>query len=440
MISKDEFVCPNCNNCDRQKIIFLGSDFSYQCPKCLSIHVFVENLYSKFQDNFVYHGCGSYKWKLNRYIGTYSLHNGWINDINTTAKNTHEATQYTNARIGFEKIILDKAQNDLLMISKQKISDRSLSNADSIFIANAINTKHFQDCFRAVVRIKERTLDDPSSYKILIMQSNMDICKNPIYKLHGIDEIWTVNSWNKKMDWYYILNNTNDLYDIKMLSVSITQELNKYNNTAEAISKRPGPTKYGNSLIKELLQTNKKTLRDYSGSIIEYKYIAILIRKDYPDRAGLETIDQIQSVCHQIRMSGLRPIIIACEDREENICKSICKEIDAPILIAKNLEDQIIFYSEHCCGLVGTNCSGCNIPALYDIPMFIMAKGRFFPDDFYCMGRMLSPYDCTQLFNGNLTKPNNVVEVRSMNDKPTSINNHLENFYVWLKNIHQYND
>ena len=435
MISKDNFICPNCNNNDRQRIIFLGSDFSYQCKHCLAIHVFVENLYSKFQDNFKHHGCGSYRWKINRYIGTYSLQNQWLDNLSATTKNDHEINQYNNARKGFEKIILDTGSAyEKVNITKEKISNKNIDPNNSIFIANAINNKHFQESFRAIVRIKERALEDKESYKILIAQPNMDICRNPISKLEGIDEIWTINNWNYKMDWYYLLRKNNEydpLEDIKRLSYSLTKELNLYDNHTETISKRPGPIIQGIGPIKDLLHTPARELRDHHNKPINDKYLGILIRKDYPDRAGLETTSQIQEICNTIKNQGFRPMIIVCDNREEDIYRALQLD-NVPILIAKNLEEQVIFYNEHCYAIIGTNCSGCNLPALYNIPMFILAKTRFFPDDFYCMGRLLSPYDCNKLFNGDLTKPDNVKEVRTIKEQHTSIKNHAVEFEEWL--------
>jgi hypothetical protein len=437
MISKDNYVCPSCHNDDKQRIIFLGSDFSYQCKHCLAIHVFVENLYSKFQDNFKHHGCGSYRWKINRYIGTYSQQNQWIDNINTTAKDTHEINQYANARKGFEKIILGIGSDyNKINITKEKISNKNIDANTSIFIANAINTKHFQDSFRAIVRMKERLLEEKESYKILIMQPNMHICKNPVSKLEGIDEIWVVNDWNDKMDWYYMLGeNDNNLNDIKNLSYSLTQALDSYrDNETEAVSKRPGPMEQGIEPIKDLLYVPKRELRDHKNRLIDGKYLAILIRNDYPSRAGLETTSQIQEICEAIKNQGFKPVIIACDNREEDICRALQLD-NEPILIAKNLEEQVVFYNEHCYAIIGTNCSGCNLPVLYNIPMFILAKTRFFPDDFYCMGRLLSPYDCNKLFNGDLTKPDNVKEIMTIKDQPTSIKNHLVEFEEWLYSL-----
>jgi hypothetical protein len=237
------------------------------------------------------------------------------------------------------------------------------------------------------------------------------------------------------MDWYYMLGeNDNNLNDIKNLSYSLTQALDSYrDNETEAVSKRPGPMKQGTKPIKDLLYVPKRELRDNKNRLIDGKYLAILIRNDYPSRAGLETTSQIQEICEAIKNQGFKPVIIACDNREEDICKLLT--LDDPIIIAKNLEEQVIFYNEHCYGLIGTNCSGCNLPVLYSIPMFILAKTRFFPDDFYCMGRILSPHDCNKLFNGDLTKPDNVKEIRTITDQHTSIKNHLVEFEEWLYSL-----
>jgi hypothetical protein len=121
--------------------------------------------------------------------------------------------------------------------------------------------------------------------------------------------------------------------------------------------------------------------------------------------------------------------LIACTEQEEQLCKRTSE----PTLSAKTLQEQVVFYEHFCIGVIGTNGSGCNIPCLYDLPLLSFAKSKFFPHDFYCMGRLASTYDCSKALGGELHKPESVVEVRCDPNKPTSIMDHLEQAEKWIR-------
>ena len=196
-----------------------------------------------------------------------------------------------------------------------------------------------------------------------------------------------------------------------------------------AISKGLGPCRLGKDALKELLFCEKFELRTSKGHLIEDKRVGILVRNDSPNRAGFESENQIKEVCDFVRKFGFKPLLIACAEQEERICKRTSEST----LSAKNLQEQVMFYEHFCLGVIGTNGSGCNIPCLYNLPLLSFAKSRFFPDDFYCMGRLSSPYDCSKAFGGELSKPESVVEVRCDPNKPTSIVDHMEEAEEWIK-------
>ena len=141
--------------------------------------------------------------------------------------------------------------------------------------------------------------------------------------------------------------------------------------------------------------------------------------------------EELQKLCSIISLKGFIPVIIACTQSEIKICNQLYN-LDMKVLIATSLEDQIIFYSNHCYGIVGTNGSCCNIPSLFNLPMFMLARERPFPDDFYCFGRLISPYIEEHPYNGELWKPDNIIEYQLKNNEKTSIKRHLNELNDWL--------
>jgi hypothetical protein len=437
MISSSEFECPNCRKASKHRIIFLGSEFSYQCLHCESTHCFLENLYWEFTDNFLQHGCGEYKWKLSRCIGTRTKEGNWIEkeDLIHT-ENQKDVTYLLSKSLQktFDIFVESMNENfDLMEIETIKVSDKN--HYDSCFVANAISTYHFQDCFRAVVRMKEH-LEQPESkksYNILICDNKMSICISPISKLQGIDEIWIVPSWSRKSSWWHVKDHPDDYKESAVLSRSINKKLDSITCESNAISKSCSPTVFGNDLIKNLLHVEDIDLFSLNKEKLDLKYIVILVRKYDQERAAFASSNQLDEVCKFVRNFGFTPLILATSQDEEKICGEL--KNSERILRADELEKQVALYKYHCYGVIGTNCSGCNIPCLYELPLLTFAKIRPFPDDFYCMGRLASPYDCSVAFNGPLSKPKTVTEIKTILDKPTSITNHMEEAEEWIRGV-----
>jgi hypothetical protein len=422
MKTYSKFLCPNCKTEDNQRIIFLGSEFSYQCYSCSAIHCFVENLYWDFTDNFKKNLWKQNEWTHNLYAGTITKEKLWINDNSPISymakiKTAISALAHVN-------------NNEEKHISVIKLSNK-ISN--ECYIANAIVNDHFQECFRAIVKMKDHLSIEysKSTYNILILDKKMTICIDPLSKLDGIDEIWLVNDWDKKQSMWHVSENIHDIQPSIILGNSITKMLDSIDCKTMAISKRKGPCDIGKNGLKQLLYSNRRELRTINNDIISNKYIAVLVHRDSNIRAGFFSEKQIKDICDFIRSHNLQPMVVACTNSEEQICQKISE----PVLLAKNLSNQVIFYENFCLGVIGTNCSGCNIPTLYDLPILAFAKKRFFPDDFYCFGKLLSPFDNTKPFNADLYKPDFVTEIRVDPAKPTSILDHIEKAKTWIQNI-----
>lgn len=185
--------------------------------------------------------------------------------------------------------------------------------------------------------------------------------------------------------------------------------------------------------LEDLEPQKQRQLYTSDGQILLNKYIAITIRRDsIGNRAGFDDKEELRKLISIIYSKGFIPVIIACTQNEINMCDKIK---DAKILPAISIEDQTIFYSQHCYGMVGTNGSCCNIPSLYDIPMFILARERTFPDDFYCFGRLISPYIENHPYNGKLWKSDRVLEYTLNHNEKTSIDKYNEEFNDWLYGI-----
>ena len=408
MITNSKFLCPNCNKEDYQKVLFLNRDFQYQCGYCNCYHLFHHNESNKIKNNMVL------------YIGTITESSEWIIKNTSYCRNNIDYENQNKSFVLFESLLknINHQQKNIDTVQKCKISNK-LYLKQPIFIANAIPNSHFQECLRAVVRTKEHLLSENSGsfYNILIKDKITDLCLNPLSKLEGIDEIWEIHDTS---------NNVN-------LSIELTKYLDSYDSQAMCISKKAGPTKYGTELIKNLLKpieykklftTNQQTLSD--------KYMAITVRGDHiGGRAGLDDPDELQNLCSIISLKGFIPVVIACTESEIKICSQL-RNPDIKVLIATSLEDQIVFYSSHCYGGIGTNGSCCNIPSLFNLPMFILARERPFPDDFYCFGRLISPYIEDHPYNGELWKPDNIIEYQLGDNEKTSISRYDKELNDWL--------
>jgi hypothetical protein len=362
-------------------------------------------------------------------VGTIKNSEWSFEDKDLCLKTPQDVSNMERLRLAFEKLVRPYGGEVDVDVDVIKLSQKITDNRQ-FFVANAVTNHHFQECFRAVVRMKDHisTLESKSSYNILITDKKMDICLQPASKLDGVDEIWRVKNWATNQSVWHVTEKPEEINNAIALGNTISKMLDRLDGKAMAISKGLGPCRLGKKAIKELLFCEKFKLRTTKGHLIEGKYIGILVRNDLPDRAGFESEGQIKEVCEFVRKFGLKPLLIACNDQEEQICKRVSE----PSISAKTLQEQVMFYEHFCLGVIGTNGSGCNIPCLYDLPLFSLAKSRFFPDDFYCMGRLASIYDCSKLFGAELYKPESVVEVRCDPNRPTSIKNHLKLAKQWI--------
>ena len=434
MFTKEAFSCPNCRVKQLQRIVFLGSEFSYECPTCLSMHIFTQNLYADFQDNFRSHGCIDRPWSLSRYIGSLNRDGTWTATPTWLGRTVADRMNCSQIKRAAAELVQAMGETtDRLAVLKRP--GPGVTGRPRLFVADAMCNAHFQDCLRGVVRMRERLVSgDVDDGTLLIVGPSMELFfREADARLAGIDDVWFVPEWTATMDWLYIARRPDDVTAAAVLAATITEELDRLECGARALSKRPGPTPHGNGLIRELLATDAALeLRDTRGERIETPHVAVLVHSDGRHRAGFQNARQLGEAYQTIARKGLRPVIVACSPSEEEACAGLVEE---RLLVLRTLEQQAAFYARWCQAVVGTNCSGCNLPCLYGLPVFALAKGRRFPDDFYCMGRMLSPYDCRHLFNGELTKPDSVVEVGIDPEAETSVSLCAAAFDAWLEDL-----
>jgi len=434
MLTREPFSCPNCNERLHQRIVFLGSEFSYECPACRAMHVFAENLYADFQDNFRVHGCSDSQWSLSRYIGTLNRDGTWTATLPCTDRTV--ADRLTCGRMRLAAAALVRAMGETTdRLTVLKRPGRGVVGRPRLFVSSAIHGPHFQDCFRGVVRMKERLVSGEGDCGTLLLAGpSMELFfREADARLAGVDDVWFLPEWTSAMDWQYLARRPNDVAAAACLAATITEEFDRLECLAEAVSKRPSPTPHGDGLIRDLLAADPSLeLRDTRGELIDAPHVAVLVHSDSRHRAGFQSTQQLGQACRAIAAKGLRPIVVACSPSEAAPCAGIVGE---RVLVLRTLEQQAAFYARWCRAVVGTNCSGCNLPCLYGLPVFALAKGRRFPDDFYCMGRMLSPYDCRYLFNGDLTKPDSVVEIGIDPESETSVALCAAAFDTWLDHV-----
>lgn len=417
MITNFKFFCPHCKKQDYQKIIFLNHDFQFQCLHCEAFNIF--HYQTLTINNSLYIGTFKDKWIVKNF-NYCRTNNDYINTQKTLLYFEYLISKFNDNN--------NESTAGLVMTSK--ISEKRYQN-QKIFIANASPNRHFQECIRGVIRMKEHLLESNSSnyYNILIKNEKTNLLCDPLSKLNGLDELWEIQS-------SHVGNHFDEKIDQKSieLSTELTCRLNQLDSQAQCVSKQAGPTMHGPKLIKDLfyLKNEKVLYLNYRNQKIKVdkKYIAVTVRSDNLNgRAGFDDPAEIHQICSLIRQRGFIPIVVACSKSEINICSKLQ---DVETLIMISLEDQVLFYSEYCYGMVGTNGSCCNIPSLFNIPMFILARDRQFPDDFYCFGRLISPYLENHPFHGELWKADNVWEYAVDMEEKTSIDKYKNEFYDWL--------
>jgi hypothetical protein len=412
MISIDTFLCPACKEERYQRVIFLAGEFAYECPCCNSLHIFYENLFPRFQDNFLH----DKRWC--RYVGTFS------EDRFVVVANPKIAEKYIRICQNFKR-----AEKRLLKVERTILSQKL--DTGRYYIGSAY-TDHFQEALRGFVRLHEQTQSPSSNLTrnvlILPSDSTYDFIRNDPDKLSGIDEIWSV-PLEKKYRWPW-LHTENDLKEALSCSYAVTSLLDTLVGTGEVVSKRSGPLPGGKEALKVLLESPvSATLRDNRNTELLGPYVAVLIHVDTNERAGLETIEQLESVVTWIYSCFENPLLIATMEHENDIAKSFqaCPSVYLP-----TVQEQLLFYREFCKGVVGANGSGCNIPALYDLPIFAFVKKRGFPDDFYCFGRMASTYKKAAIpWCGDVEKAENIIEFKVACDKPTRPQSAYEEMAIW---------
>ena len=292
---------------------------------------------------------------------------------------------------------------------------------------------HFQEAFRGLYHLHGhiRSKRDVETYNILIVPDTdqFDFILEEENKQKGIDQIWVV-PFAKKYRWPFI----NSIEDAKVAQQSdnaITECLDQLDGMVEVVTKRPGPTKEGKDLLKFLLEPQQDPLLlNNRGEPLDGGYLALLLHTDDDKRAGLNTkqqFDQIQQcLSEEVRN---RLLLIATTDSE----LKKAKEADSlPYVFLDKITSQAQFYKNHCFGVIGSNCSGCNIPALYNLPILTFVKERAFPDDFYCFARMASKYNKDSIpWNGELEKADNILEVSVPSGSVTSPSEYEERIQSW---------
>jgi hypothetical protein len=184
MINNFKFFCPYCKKKDYQKIVFLNHDFQFQCLYCGAFHIYhYQTLYT---NNSLYIGTFKDKW----IVKNFDYCRSDFDFINTKMSLCY----FESLIVAFQRQF-KLSNHDTSIVKKNKISSK-IYNKQKIFIANASPNKHFQECLRGVIRIKEHLLETDSKnyYNILIKNEKTNLALSPLSKLEGIDELWEVKS------------------------------------------------------------------------------------------------------------------------------------------------------------------------------------------------------------------------------------------------------
>lgn len=421
MRSVSVFECPFCFVVDNQQLVAIGSEISYRCLHCKAYHAFLENPYWDFVDNF--------RGVFSRYIGS-TDQNEWRYEPKHVLVKDLSGIQKLQRR--FSQILNTKAQvhtdSKIILISRTKLSSKESADR-TIFFANASCNTHFQECFRAVVQMKDHLSNSysKSTYNILIR--NFLTASISPDKLLGLDELWEVDNFSKLCTYEC---SPSDLSALLSFETQLNAFLDTFKNHAYVISKCPKPAKHGSKILKDLLRAEPNfSLTLSTGLRPKGKYVAILLRQDSSHRAGFWTKAQIEPIWNFIREHNRHPVLVACSHKEQQQCISLGFEH----IYLEGLVAQSFFFENFCIGVICGAGSCCNIPCLHHIPMIAFTKDRCYPTDFYCFGRLASKFEYSEVFGGKLFISDNVIEIRVDKSQETSFFSSLELAKSWIEKL-----
>lgn len=390
MISKTCLKCRCCNERRYPFVKFIGTEFAFECSCCGALHLFYESLHFDIEENFKQE-----TW--NRYIGYWQ--NGKLEVQSNVSKSVIDS---------FTLLLQNQRVDEVIEIQQIKLSNRERNG--KFFIASMLHD-HFQEALRAVYQMKghieAKTFD---AYNILIvpLDRRFKFLLEEKAKLKGIDEVWVV-PFDKRLRWPYI-NSVKDASFSWSTHSAIQSLLDKCEGLGVTITKRAGAVPNGKEILKNLLEPLKpQPLYDNSGQLLTGKYVGILFKQPSSNRAGLFKAEQFEHIKTFITNYQQKPLLVLTNENDRNKVEKL--NLSIPYVYVPEVCSQAQVFKEHIRLVIGTNCSGCNIPCLYDIPLFSFAKGRRFPDDFYCFARMASKYDPDQKpWFAALEKPDTVYE------------------------------
>lgn len=410
MISSTALTCRNCAQQRYPIVKAIGGEFAFECPCCGALHLFFESIHFDLEEHFA-----DPRWS--RYVGFYYKNKmypaGGVGEVD--ARRFARLLRRYSANSGSLEIV--------------KLSEKY--DNGKYFVASMLHD-HFQEAFRAVYHMQARVASNTDEYKILIVPNDgrFDFLLEEASKLKGVDEVWII-PFETRQRWPFA-NSPDDVESSWVLSNTLQKEFDRRDGIATIISKRAGAVPNGKQILRNLLEPlNPKPLYDVDQNLLTDRYLAILVKQDSSDRAGLYSRRQFKKIAEYSRTIGLLPLIVATGMREALKVKSF--GLDIPIVFVPTIAEQAQLFRNNVAFVIGTNCSGCNIPCLYDLPLIAFAKERTFPDDFYCFARMASRYDKNAPpWYGNLEKADSVLEIEVPKEQKINIEDYHDQILDWL--------
>lgn len=411
MISVNAFVCRQCGEERYQKVLFIGLEFAFQCPCCEAIHLFYENIHYDINDHF-----NNAPWS--RYIGYWYQRKLF----------SHSAIKEEIVE-KFKRLIEGRHNHDEDQIIKHRLSNKVPNGK---FFVTSMLHDHFQEAFRALYHMKGHLSSKYNdTYNVLIVPKTdlfSWLLQEPL-KIKGIDEVWEV-PFARCHRWPFA-NKDEDVKASWEVCNEVQKALDKLEGIGTVINKRAGAIPNGKQIIKELLEPlNPKPLRDSRGDYLKGTYVGVLFKSETAERAGLWKASHFQEISVIVKDIDLKPLLIIVTQSDLDRVKQLDQPI--PYLFAPTVLQQAQVFRNNIHFVIGTNCSGCNLPALYDLPMYVFAKGRTYPDDFYCFSRMASKFDKKQPWNGAFEKADNIHEEAIPLEKPLQIILYRERIQNWI--------
>lgn len=446
-----EAQCDFCDRISKHRLVWVGYGFQFQCPHCQVLHCdknnfcvvapgevssfFSNSLLTRKNMNFDKQFCIGYRTKDSQ----------WRINEESKAWKMNGVNYVKNCLDGVDRVLNASPQPTEIKIIRASNNDLGKPH----FIVNVNEVWHYQHRLRAAFCMKLHLLDSQkksSTYNLMILPEQWQFL---IEKFPEVDEFWVIpDFWYAWWKWDKAVDST--WPGTAEILAGVGQKINEMlssRGAAECFSETGAMAltphldinlktnglipSIRNQLLKEIVTDGNPIFSENGDKLVGKKYVGILPHHDQTSpspidsrwRAGLHSQNQLQEACDLVLAGGLQPMVIKIGEN------SNLNTLDqGMVLNATQLTTQGNFFSNHCCGVIGSNNSGLNIPTLFELPILALSKWER-PSDFLNFGGLL--------WRSQIDIPvqRNVCWIIVPQTEPTSLLRLKSFFDLWLQRV-----